>query len=89
MPCNQYNTARAYDPHMAVTSERSSAGMEAPRPQLTAVQDSPAPAPSVAQESADRSNRVFNRLIGVGLAVLVLLLAAVMLNAGTNVEVLP
>jgi hypothetical protein len=77
------------DPYMAATPERSPGGIEAPRSRLTAVRDSPVPAPLVAHDSADRSNRFFNRLVGVGLAVLVVLLAALMLNAGINVEVLP
>lgn len=85
---DQDNVARSYDPQMAATPKHSPGGMEASRPHLTAVQDSPAAAPLVARESADRSDRVFNRLVGAGLAILVLLLAAVMLNAGINVEVL-
>lgn len=86
---DQDNVARSYDPQMAATPEHGPGGIEVSRPHhLTAVQDSPAPAPRVARESADRSDRVFNRLVGAGLAILVLLLAAVMLNAGINVEVL-
>jgi hypothetical protein len=56
---------------------------------LAAVQDSAGPAPVVTHESPERSNRVFNWLVGAGLVILVALLAAVMLNAGINVEVLP
>lgn len=90
MPCSsQDSTARTYDPPMAAAPERSPGRIEAPRPQLTAVRDSAVPTPLAAQESADRSNRLFSRLVVAGLAVLVLLLAAVMLNAGINVEVLP
>lgn len=89
MPCtNQDAAARAYDPPMATTAERRPGGTEAPHPRLTAVQDSPVQAPLVAREFAGRSNRVFNRLVAVGLTILVVLLAAVMLNAGVNVEVL-
>lgn len=82
-------TAAHGSPLMAAIPERGPGGVEAPRPQLTAVQGSPGPAPQVAHEVADRSNRVFNRLVGAGLAILVVLLAAVMFKAGINVEVLP
>lgn len=84
---NQDNTARAYGPCMAATPERGPGGTEARRRQLTAVQPPAVPAPLAARESADRSNRVFNRLVGAGLAILVVFLAAVLLNAGINVEV--
>lgn len=90
MPCtHQDNTARSYDPRRANTPERSPGEIEAPRPQLTAVQDPVVPAPSFAHEAADRSNRVFNRLVGAGLLLLVALLAAMLFNAGINIEVLP
>lgn len=86
---SQDNTARAFDPQVAARPDRSPGGHEVSRRQLTAVQAPPGPTPLVARESTDRSNRVFNRLVGLGLSILVLLLAAVLLYAGINVEVLP
>ncbi len=86
---NRDNTARTYDAQAAAATERGPGGIEAPRHRLKAVQDSAGPAPSVTHKTPERSNRVFNWLVVAGLVVLIALLAAVMLNAAINVEVLP
>ena len=56
---------------------------------MMAVRDFADPAPQTTRAPGERSNRVFNWSIGAGLVVLVVLLAAVMVNAGMNIEILP
>ena len=86
---NKDTTAHAFDAQVVAAPERSTPGIGAPRQRLTVVPNITAPAPLVPPPPIEQSNRIFNWSIGVGLAILVALLTAVLLNAGINVEVLP
>lgn len=89
MSCTQIdNRARACDEHV-VQAPIHPADTETPRSNPTAVQDSTDPTPMVNHASREQSNRILNWPVGAGLAILIVVLAAVMLHAASNVEVLP
>ena len=86
---NKDNSARAYVAQVAAAPEPSTGIIETRRQKLTAVHTVASPDPTPPPAPIAPSNRVYNWSVGVGLAILIALLAAVLWNAGINVEVLP
>ena len=85
----QGNTARVYDADENTVSELDAAAHQALHQQLSAVEEQPIPDPIIARTNVQPSNRMFVWMVGGGLVMLIALLAAVLFNAGVNVQVLP
>ena len=81
--------ARAYDAQEATAAQPDPEDKQAPHAPLAVADDPAGPDPIVPNATFRPSNQLFGWLVGAGLALLVVLLAAVLFHAGVNVEVLP